>query len=209
VPGTVGSRPEGGQIANSSVTPEPLEEVVVTGSRHDSLVTTYAPSGLLAGSVYAAYWTFAFENWRYFDEAALVAGLTLALIEPTPLGEAAVLTGAAMSTSRALVPYYPTGNGFLGPTVQITLARGSVIDRYGGTAYSQFFSPTGTPMYARALPPVPATQRLRTFEVINPITVEAGQVSPWFGQIGYGIQYRTPSTLGEMLQRQVIREVGP
>jgi RHS repeat-associated protein len=91
VSGAFGSNPEGGQIADAPTAPAPLDEVVVTATRSDSILTTNIPLDLFAGAIYAAYWTATFEGWRYFDEAGLVAGLTLALIEPTPLGEAALL----------------------------------------------------------------------------------------------------------------------
>jgi hypothetical protein len=146
---------------------------------------------------------------QYFDDLLLIGGVALALLEPTPIGETAVVAQAATSTGRSLVPYYPSGNGFIGTTSQVTLTRGMRIDRFGGSPYSQYFSPMGTPMQARSLPGVTATQPLRTFEVLAPLEVEAGRVAPWFGQLGLGMQYRSPATLGELLQNQLIRELGP
>jgi hypothetical protein len=132
----------------------------------------------------------------------------LAFLDPTPVGELVLLSQAAGSTSRALVTYYPSANGFIGATRQMTLARGTLIDRFGGSAYSQFFSPIGTPIQARSLPAATAAQALRTFEVLSPMQVEAGRVAPWFGQLGLGVQYRSPATLGELLENQVLREIG-
>jgi hypothetical protein len=143
----------------------------------------------------------------YFDDLILTS--ILAVIEPTPAGELAVAGQVAASASRALVPYYPPANGFFGATRRVTLATGTRIDRYGGSAYSQFFSPVGTPMQTRSLPPITATLPLRTFEVMQPITVEAGRVAPWYGQIGLGTQYRSRSTLGELLENQALKEIGP
>ncbi len=111
------------------------------------------------------------------------------------------------SKSTAIVPYWPANNGFLGPTRRVSLSPGQKIDRYGGSPYSRFFSPVGTPGRARALPAETAGQPLRTFEVLKPLDVEAGAVAPAFGQLGFGTQYRTSSTLQELLEQGVVREV--
>jgi len=115
--------------------------------------------------------------------------------------------GVVAAESRALVPYFPVANGFLGATSRSTLQAGTVIDRYGGTAVSRFFSPAGTPLGARALPPETAAQGLRSFEVVKALEVEAGTVAPAFGQLGLGTQYRTSLTLSELVEQGFIREV--
>ncbi len=90
--------------------------------------------------------------------------------------------------SRALVPYYPVNNGFLGATKELALEAGQVIDRVGGNAVSRFFSPVGTPLAARSLPPGTAGP-LRAFEVLKPFSVESGTVAPAFGEAGFGTQF--------------------
>lgn|GEM_PF-2584063 len=138
--------------------------------------------------------------------------LTLAIpagrIEATGLSVAKEL-GTAISESRALTTYFPAGNGFLGATKRISLDAGTIIDRYGGTSISKFFSPAGTPLAARALPPETAAQQLRSFEVLRPFDVESGRVAPAFNQIGMGIQYRSDLTLDDLLQQGYIREFQP
>jgi RHS repeat-associated protein len=119
-----------------------------------------------------------------------------------------VVARGAAAESRALAPYFPTANGFIGATSQTTLQAGQVIDRYGGSAASRFFSPAGTPAAARALPPGTAAQGLRSFEVLKPFGVEAGQVAPAFNQIGLGMQYRSSMTLGELIDGGYLREIG-
>jgi hypothetical protein len=106
-------------------------------------------------------------------------------------------------------PYYPANQGFLGTPARLVLQSGQIIDRYGGTPVSRFFSPAGTPPEARALPPETTTEPLRTFEVLKPIDVEAGTVAPAFGQPGLGVQYRTELPLGELLEQGYVREIGP
>jgi RHS repeat-associated protein len=123
---------------------------------------------------------------------------------PLPLG---ATCGPAVGGSTALVPYWPANNGFLGPTTSAPLDAGMTIDRFGGSAFSRFFSPSGTPLAARALPPETAAMALRTFRVIEPMTVESGTVAPAFGQLGLGVQFRTSLTLGEMLDQGILEEV--
>jgi hypothetical protein len=77
----------------------------------------------------------------------------------------------------------------------------------GGSKFSQFFSPAGTPAAARALPADTAGQALRTFEVLKPLSVEAGTVAPAFGQLGMGTQYRSGMALGDLIEQGFLREV--
>jgi len=120
-------------------------------------------------------------------------------------GVAAVTAAAegveAAGASRAMAPYWPANNGFLGSTTSTTLEAGTTIDRFGGSPFSRFFSPAGTPLAARAVPAETAAMPLRTFNVLQPFTVESGTVAPAFGQLGMGTQFRTSLTLGELLEQ--------
>jgi len=84
----------------------------------------------------------------------------------------------------------PNIDGFLnGVSNPETLQVGSTIDRYGhpGGAY---LSPEGTPYGARALNPgKKETSDYFVYEVLKPIEVSDGEIAPWFGQPGMGIQY--------------------
>jgi hypothetical protein len=114
-----------------------------------------------------------------------------------------------VSGSRALTTYYPAADGFLGTANKISMPTGQIIDRFGGSEFSRFFSPLGTPAAARALPPRVAEQTLRTFEVLKPFEAHAGTVAPAFGQFGLGTQYRTSMTLGELLEGKFLKEIAP
>jgi RHS repeat-associated protein len=116
---------------------------------------------------------------------------------------------ATGGSGTAVSQFYPANNGFLGETMRRFLYSGERIDRYGGSEFSRFFSPEGTPAGARALPPGTAGQPLRTFEVVKPFEVEAGTVAPAFGELGLGIQFRTPVQLETLLTRGILREVVP
>lgn len=205
----MGSVGEAGAIGVIDAIDGGTEEVITTASRLGDSPAVYFDAVNYAPLPDLFPYMQAFANSSYFDDFLLFGSVALALLEPTPIGETAVLAQTATSTGRSLVPYYPSGNGFIGTTSQLTLTRGMRIDRFGGSPYSQYFSPIGTPMQARSLPGVTATQPLRTFEVLAPLEVEAGRVAPWFGQLGLGIQYRSPATLGELLENQLIRELGP
>ena len=115
----------------------------------------------------------------------------------------------AKSEVIALTKFYPGNAGFGGATERTFLMPGQRISRYGGSGYSRFFSPAGTPNWARSLPPGTVGQPLRTFEVVKPFEVQSGTVAPWFNQPGGGMQYVTPVRLQILLKRGIIRDVTP
>jgi len=86
--------------------------------------------------------------------------------------------GLVAAKGKELVPFFPANNGFIGQTENLVLKPGQIIDRFGGSAFSRFFSPQGVPGPMRALPPGTADQPLRNFEVLKPFTVEAGKIAP-------------------------------
>ncbi len=128
----------------------------------------------------------------------------------SPAGQAGVKalhggpTSAVASTSIA--PYFPANSGFIGQTEKKFLMPDQVIDRHGGTGYSRFFSPAGTPEAARSLPIGSTGQPLRTFEVMKPFEVNAGTIAPAFGQPGFGQQIVTPVKLETLLKRGILKE---
>jgi len=130
----------------------------------------------------------------------------------TVLSETASATAPAvnrLSESRALTTFYPANNGFLGTARQMTLEEGQSIDRFGGSDYARFFSPPGTPIAARALPPGVGDQARRTFQVVKPFDVQAGKVAPAFNQFGLGMQYRSEMQLGDLLSGGFLKEIKP
>ncbi len=107
----------------------------------------------------------------------------------------------------AIQPFYPPNGGFAGAPTRVHLLPGTVIDRFGGTGFSRFFAPPGTPASMRSLPPGSQQTLQRVFEVIKPLEVEVGIAQPWFGQPGGGIQYRTPVDLDVLLRRGILRHI--
>lgn len=98
-------------------------------------------------------------------------------------------------------PQYPGTLGLI--EGDFTLLPGTLIDRFGPPRGS-FLSPEGTPYSARAIKPGAMRDDYYVYEIPEPFTVKAGEVRPWFGEVGEGLQLRldpvngvrrSPSTL--------------
>lgn len=101
-------------------------------------------------------------------------------------------------------PHYPPNGGFLDKPAPFTLLPGVKIDRYGGLG-GRYVSPSGVPFERRSLPYCQGDYTYRRFEIQKPVTVEAGQAKPWFGQPGFGEQYLLPSSIGNLLEQGYIK----
>ncbi|MCS6973595.1 MAG: TNT domain-containing protein [Cyclobacteriaceae bacterium] len=110
---------------------------------------------------------------------------------------------AVKGESTALTKFYPANNGFLGATERTFLMPGEQISRYGSGA-GKFFSPAGTPLPMRALPPGANTNIFNTYKVLKPFEVQAGKIAPAFGQPGLGTQYLSPVSVDVLLKRGII-----
>ena len=168
----------------------------------------YNQTILQAGSDIAGYAHDLVNDPAYFMNAVGPSLVGLGMSAPATLAGTPAAQGVE-GTGTALTSYFPANNGFLGASSETTLEAGQTIDRYGGSAYSQFFSPQGVPAEMRALPPGVAEQGLRTFQVTQPFSVESGTVAPAFGQFGLGTQYRSSMTLGELLEQGYLSETTP
>ena len=82
---------------------------------------------------------------------------------------------------------WPENSGFAGPHVEATLPVGTRLDRYGKPKGS-FLSPVGTPYEQRALAPGSRADGYHEYEVIKPLPVIQGKISPAFGESGGGTQ---------------------
>ena len=89
-------------------------------------------------------------------------------------------------------PIYPGNDGFIGTPETITLKAGMIVDRYGKDSGS-FVAPQGTLWGMRALPYKSKDIEYHVYEIIRDIpNVKMGITAPWFGEHGYGIQYKFP-----------------
>ncbi|KAH6635645.1 hypothetical protein B0J18DRAFT_462718 [Chaetomium sp. MPI-SDFR-AT-0129] len=96
---------------------------------------------------------------------------------------------------------YPPHNGFKltwEPIDVMILPVGSLLDRFGGEG-GKFLSPVGVQYRERAIPPGNLATRdadsaypynYHVYAVIKPLRVLSGQIEPWFGQPGAGVQYK-------------------
>lgn len=81
---------------------------------------------------------------------------------------------------------------------------GDTIDRFGKLG-GKYFSPIGTPMEMRALPPGADLSQYRVFEVVKPFEVESSMIAPAFNKIGLGNQYYSPVSAETLLKRGIIK----
>ena len=79
----------------------------------------------------------------------------------------------------SMLGYFPDGNGFSGPTQNITLQPGTIIQRFGGTG-SNFVAPYYTDPFSLSLPyyQLPNMYNPNLYVVNQPINVIAGQAAP-------------------------------
>ncbi|KGM28115.1 hypothetical protein KS18_09360 [Photorhabdus luminescens] len=93
---------------------------------------------------------------------------------------------------------WPPNRGFYeGKFEKYILQPGTRLDRYGYDS-GTFVSPEGIPYSARALKPGSDGRPYSVFVVKKPITVDAGEIAPWFGYPGRGIQYDLPKKIHEL-----------
>lgn len=106
---------------------------------------------------------------------------------------------------------WPASGGFLGDTVETTLKPGAVVDRYGGPGGS-YVSPKGTPFGNRGLPAYYENAKpYYQYEVVQPVTVRGGTVAlaPAFGGGGGGVQYQFGTSVQDLIDSGVLKQVGP
>ncbi|WP_137173558.1 glycohydrolase toxin TNT-related protein [Massilia sp. HP4] len=103
--------------------------------------------------------------------------------------------------------WYPPNDGFHGPSTKGTLVVGTKLDRFGEER-GRFLAPNGASYEGRALPP--GTDKLapyHQYEVIKEIAVESGPATPWFNEIGKGIQYKTGKSVEQLIDLKCLRRV--
>lgn len=196
-----------GAVGNASAAPGPALEKGVK-ALNAAVATGVGPAGEIGAG---QHWGEAVPQpqvaeGRGVHTCYVLAGDTPVLVHNTNPASCPSAAGKA-GAGREVEPWYPTSNGFLGQTEEVFLQPGQMIDRYGGSGFSKFFSPQGVPAEMRALPPSAANQPLRTFEVLKPFPVQSGRVAPGFGQLGLGTQYMAPVRLDLLLRRGVLREI--
>jgi hypothetical protein len=132
-----------------------------------------------------------------FFELAGTMGLGLVVGKVTP-------AGAKGTSTKALQTFYPSNDGAIGATEKIYLKPGMQIDRFGKLT-GKYFSPKGTPLNMRALPPNADLTKYRVFEVVKPFQVDMSTIGPAFNQMGLGTQYYSPVSAEILLKWGIIK----
>ena len=109
------------------------------------------------------------------------------------------------SLVKDITPYYPPNDGALNEWKAERLEPGTLIDRYGGLNGS-YTSPIGVPVEMRALPP-DNTGEYHQFKVLSPLIIQKSIVTPWYGKMGGGVQYRLPDNVQTLIRQGYIIEV--
>jgi RHS repeat-associated protein len=100
---------------------------------------------------------------------------------------------------------YPSNNGAIGRTERFTLMPGDKIDRYGNPS-GKYFSPEGTPLDMRSLPPNADLSKYNLYTIKKPFEVNKSTISPYYGKNGMGIQYESPVSAEVLLKKGIIEQ---
>ncbi|KAK2006822.1 hypothetical protein LZ32DRAFT_569495 [Colletotrichum eremochloae] len=95
-----------------------------------------------------------------------------------------------------------------------TLEKGVYIDRFGSER-GAYTAPAGTPYAMRSLHPRNLNMQKDSvfpynyyvYEVSKSMVVEAGPISPHFGQPGLGVQFRMPSSINTLIEQKLLSRV--
>ncbi|MCZ4223981.1 TNT domain-containing protein [Pedobacter rhodius] len=108
---------------------------------------------------------------------------------------------------------WPPNRGATG-TSEVSLKPNSKFDRYGGWIDENgkfqdkgtFVGEDGIPYTDRALPKGSDGKPYRRYEVINEIPgVKKGDIMPWFGEKGGGVQYELPANINDLIKEGYIK----
>lgn len=103
---------------------------------------------------------------------------------------------------------WPPNRGALGDSSSVSLAPGTLIDRYGYDG-GTFVSPAGIPYSSRALPEVSKSAPYTVFRVMKAIDAQKATVAPWFGEAGMGTQYELSDRVGNLVRDGYLEKVTP
>ena len=101
---------------------------------------------------------------------------------------------------------YPENDGALDPWNPIELQTGTIIDRYGEST-GKYFSPVGTPIEQRALPPWTDFNEYHKYEVIKDLDFQTSTIAPFYDQPGGGIQYWSDKTVDTLINIGMLKEI--
>ena len=101
---------------------------------------------------------------------------------------------------------YPENDGALSSWKPTVLQSGTIIDRYGEST-GKYFSPVGTPIEQRALPPWTDFNEYHKYEVIKDLDFQTSTIAPFYDQPGGGIQYWSDKTVDTLINIGMLKEI--
>ncbi len=102
---------------------------------------------------------------------------------------------------------WPSNGGFKGTPTNETLPVGTRIDRFGGEG-GKYLSPEGTPFDQRALAPSSLNDNYNVYRVAKALPVQSGEIAPAFDQPGGGVQYKTGTSVSNLVKQGYLVPVG-
>lgn len=118
-------------------------------------------------------------------------------------------------TDKNLNGNWPPNRGATS-TIEVTLKEGSIFDRYGGWIDENgvfqdrgtFAGKDGTPYTDRALSKGTDSKPYTRYKVLKDIPqVSEGEIIPWFGEKGGGIQYELPASINDLIKEGYIKPI--
>ena len=113
-------------------------------------------------------------------------------------------------------PIYPPENGFKSKERVILKADDKIeLDRFGGYVdeagefrdRGTFFGDAGADYSSRALPPGTDQKPLKKYKVVKDLPVDKGGATPWFDEIGEGMQYKTDLSVEELVEQGYLEPI--
>ncbi len=199
------------ELASGQATPTAYHSLVSSvassaGCDESESETAASYAEVLTSAVFLLGGIFLGSSGRAVNQAAEGGTNIRRLRTASPETEAPPISSAASSpATTALTPYWPANRGFEDVS-RATLLPGTRVDRYGAEA-GTFVSPEGTPLGMRALSPESRKKVYLVYEVLMPIEVDVGLVTPWFGQPGFGLQFELPNTVDYLVRWGYLRRV--
>ncbi|KYH06964.1 hypothetical protein A1704_21145 [Chryseobacterium cucumeris] len=118
-------------------------------------------------------------------------------------------------TDKNLNENWPPNRGATS-TIEVTLKEGTIFDRYGGWIDENgvfqdkgtFAGKDGTPYTDRALSKGTDSKPYTRYKVLKDIPlVSEGEIIPWFGEKGGGIQYELPVSINDLIKEGYIKPI--
>ena len=106
--------------------------------------------------------------------------------------------------ATAVTTYYPPNNGFLGQPSTEMLQPGTSVERWGYPG-GKYLAPAGSNPWSLSLPPGSTSLPYNKYTVLKPFSVTSGPAAPWFGQLGGGMQYLSPKSVGWLIQQGYLK----